>query len=430
MRQVSFFSRFWALFFRRPPARQERDAARYEHEKKIARSGDIKGKMTLAGESQTHQEILYYLAEHDPDPAIRKAVIHNRSLPLQAGPLLAEDKDQDVRIALAERLVTLLPDLETERHSQLYAFAVQSLATLALDEVLTIRKALSSALQDYALAPPKVVNRLARDLERDVSEPVLKFCAAVSDDTLLEILKDHPSGWAVQAIAGRKTVSTTIAQAVINTKDRPAGAILIGNKGADISRETLEDIISRARSYPEWQTHLAGRADLPPDLAKDLAVFADQSVRELLMKRADFDEETISDIAAIVKRRVDFPRGTGQGKIESPVKRVRMLAMDGRLDEDMISDALAMRDRDFVHAALAYLAGTDLETVKKICAMQAPKAIIALSWKAGLSMRFALRLQKEMGQIQPRNLIYPREGTDYPLSEDELQWQLEFIGLA
>jgi hypothetical protein len=45
-------------------------------------------------------------------------------------------------------------------------------------------------------------------------------------------------------------------------------------------------------------------------------------------------------------------------------------------------------------------------------------------------MRMALKLQKDMGHVQPKELIYPRDGTDYPLSEDDLNWQLDFLGLT
>ena len=46
------------------------DPERYEAEKKIARSSDVKARMALAGSSKTHQEILYYLAEHDDDDGL------------------------------------------------------------------------------------------------------------------------------------------------------------------------------------------------------------------------------------------------------------------------------------------------------------------------------------------------------------------------
>jgi len=44
-------------------------------------------------------------------------------------------------------------------------------------------------------------------------------------------------------------------------------------------------------------------------------------------------------------------------------------------------------------------------------------------------MRLALKLQQELGQVQTKELLYPRGGTDYPLTEEEMIWQLDFLGL-
>ncbi|MCB9990881.1 MAG: DUF2336 domain-containing protein [Rhodospirillales bacterium] len=407
----------------------KKDPDRYEREKTIARGDDLKARVSLAGDSKTHQEILYYLAEHDTSEAVKKALVKNPSTPVQASPILAGDKNEDIRMALAERLVKLLPELNSERHSQLYAFAVQALGTLALDEVLKIRKALSTALKDFGEAPPDVVSQLAKDIERDVSEPILKFCTAVPDDVLLEILKTHPASWAVQAIAGRRKVSKLLSQAVIDTGDKPGGTTLIKNNGAEITNATLEQIIERAKDYPEWQTHLASRAGLPPKMAKRLAKYADRSVRDLLLKRTDFDPKDAEEIAEVFKRRLDF---AGEGDAladQSAEQRVKKLHKQGKLTEDIVADALAMRDREFVCAAMACLAGTDSATVEKIFGMKAGKPIVALTWKAKLTMRFALRLQKEMGHVQPKELVYPRDGTDYPLTHDEMVWQLDFLGI-
>ena len=405
------------------------DPERYEAEKEIARSSDVKARMALAASSKTNQEILYYLAEHDDDDGVRHAVAKNKNTPVQASPILAGDKNADVRIALAQRLVKMVPDLNAERQSQVYAFVVQALGTLALDEVLKIRVALSSALKDHAAAPPKVVNQLARDIEREVAEPILKFCTAVSDDVLIEILKEHPASWTVKAIAGRKSVSKKISQAVIDTRDQPGGSELLKNKGAQISLATLEEIVERAQEYPEWQTHLAGRANLPPKMAKKLAKFADQSVRKMLMEHQEFDQDTAEEIAEIFKRRIDFA-GEGEGKKAlPPADRVKKLVKEDRLNEEVVTDALGMRDREFVVEALAAMAKIDTATVNKILDMKAPKPIVALSWQARLSMRFALRMQKELVNVPAKELIYPRDGTDYPMTHEELVWQLDFLGI-
>lgn len=398
----------------------------YDEQREALQSANVKERMSLAKNSKTSKEILYYLAEKDPDADIRKAVVKNKSMPVHASPILAGDSDQDVRLALAARLVDLLPDVSQDKQSQLYAFAVQALGTLALDEVLKIRVALSSTLKDHAHTPPKVAGQLARDVEREVSEPVLRFCTALSDEDLLDILKAHPASWVVEAIAQREEVSGAVSEAVIETRDPPGGAKLIGNEGANLAESLLHKIVEMARECTEWQKPMAVRKSLPMSVAKELAEFVDASVRDLLLNRGDFDEGMTEEIAAIFRRRVDFADEVPEESIEERLKR---LIKEGALSEDTISDALAMRDRDFAAAVVAYMAKTTQEKVVQIFDMQAAKPIVALAWHAGLSMRTALLLQKEAGRVDPQELLYPKGGTDYPLSEDDLNWQLDFLGL-
>ncbi len=400
----------------------------YGEQKESLQSAKTKERLSLAKDSRTNKEILYYLAEQDPDPKVRKAVAENEAMPVQVSPVLAADTDEDVRLALARRLADLLPDLSNDKKSQLYAFVVQALGTLALDEVLKIRVALSSTLKDHAHTPPKVAGQLARDVEREVSEPILRFCTALSDEDLLDILKAHPASWVVEAVAGRESISEEISEAVIETEDVPGGRALIDNKSAEIPESLLHIIVEKAKNFPEWQKPMATRKFMPMSILKELAEFVDASVRDLLMNRADFDEQMSEEIAAIFRRRVDFV--TEEEVSEEPLaERLQRMIDDGSLNEETLSDAIAMRERDFVCAAMGYFVKTDAESIEKIFDMKAPKAIVALSWYAGLSMRMALQLQKEVAHVAPKELIYPRNGTDYPLSESDLNWQLEFLGL-
>jgi uncharacterized protein (DUF2336 family) len=400
----------------------------YQGQTRDLQSADVSKRLSLAKNRHTNKEVLYYLAEKDPEAMVRQAVVGNRAMPLQAATVLAYDRDIDVRLMLAARLVELLPDLSDDKHSQLYAFAVQALGTLALDEVLKIRTALSSTLKDHAHTPPKIAGQLARDVEREVSEPILRFCAALSDEDLLDILRAHPASWVVRAIAGRGRVSEPVSEAVIDVEDVPGGAVLIENQGALITENLLQHIVEKAKSFPEWQKPMALRKSLPVSIAKQMAEFVDGSVRKLLLSRNDFDEQDTAEISAIFRRRMDFAADDVLAT-ESIEMRLKKRIAEGMLGEDMVSDALAMRDQDFLYGAVAYLAKSDMLTVRKIFEMKAPKPIVALCWRAGLSMRLALQLQMEIGQIPPKELIYPKDGTDYPLSESDLKWQLEFLGL-
>lgn len=397
----------------------------YAEQMQASQSVKEKDRLNLAKDADTSKEILYYLAEKDPSDKVRLAVAKNEAMPPHVSTVLAVDPSQDVRLALAGRLVDLLPDVSTDKQSQLYAFVVQALGTLALDEVLKIRKALSSTLKDHAFTPPKVAGQLARDVEREVSEPILRFCAALSDEDLLEILSAHPADWVIEAIAGRDNVSESVSEAVIETENRPGGKTLIENEGASLTESLLAYIVEKARSFPEWQKPMAARKTLPVSIAKALAEFVDSSVRDMLLARGDFDPDTTDEIASIFRRRVDLVEGEGED-VETRLKRA---LKEGRLDENLISDAVGMRDHELAFGALAHLAGTTLGQVQAVFDTRSAKAIVSITWKAGLPMRLALQLQKEVAHIKHKDLLYPRDGTDYPLSDDELNWQLEFLGL-
>lgn len=410
------------------PKKQEREPERYEREKNQASSKNVKDRLTLARNTKTHQEILYYLAEKDPDDTVRQAVASNPSTPLQAGKSLAMDENPDVRLALAKRLIHLLPHLSEDKHSQIYAYTVQALGTLALDEVLKIRIALSSSLKDIAQTPPKVANTLARDIEREVAEPILRFCAALSDEDLIDIMSGHPESWAIQAVAGREDVSASVSTAVIKTGDAEAGAILMDNQNADITRTLLETIIEKAQDIPEWQAPIARRPGLPPEMAKELAEFANKSVKAILIKRKDMDKDTAKEITKVFERRLELANQNDHSG-ESIAEQLLKIEAEGRLNEETLIDYLGLRNKEMATAMLAEMAGTSVHNVKRIINMKAAKPVVAICWKAGLSMRAALQIEKELAYVDPKELLYPRGGTEYPLDKKDLKWQLEFLGL-
>ncbi|OIN87257.1 MAG: hypothetical protein AUJ12_02520 [Alphaproteobacteria bacterium CG1_02_46_17] len=388
---MGFFSSFFGSKQKKPSS--------IETERKIALTGSDQQRRDLAQSPSTNREILCYMA--------------------------AKDENADIRLILAERLAKLLPDLSSDKHSSLYKYTVEVLGILALDEVLKVRVALSSVLKDYVDAPPKIVGQLARDLERQVSEPILRYCVALPDEELLDILKSHPASWAIQAIANRPALSQPVSGAVIETDDVEAGTVLLSNAKADISLEDLKRIVEKAKSYPEWQKPVAMHKNLPKELARELTGFVDQSVRNLLLERTDFSSDEMEDIAESVKRRVEF----ADKQNENVEDRVWNYLKEGTLTDEVMIDAIAIRDTDFVYVGIAALLRTSPDNVRKIFDMKTSKSVVAMCWRAGLSMRTALKIQQEIVKIPHKELIYPRGGTDYPLNDNDMEWQLDFLGL-
>jgi uncharacterized protein (DUF2336 family) len=405
--------------------KQQRDEKRYEQEREAARSKKSKDRLRLAKDPKTHLEILYYLAE-DQDTKVRRAVAANPSTPVQVSEVLANDTDTDVKIALIERLTALLPDLSQDQYAHLYAFAAQALGILALDEVLKVRLALSSALRDELYAPPEVVSQLARDLEREVSEPILKLCTAVPDDVLIDILIQHPDDWVIEAIAGRQNIGDSVSDAVIETKSILGGKKLIENETAKLSDMAVESIIEQAKETPEWHKPLALQTHLPSRVIRDIISFVDQSIQKLIFKRADMDDLTRKDLMDTINRRVNFMIDKKGNRI-TPDQKVAQLHHSNDLNDDSVRDALALREYDVVYLALAKKSGLPAAIVKKMIQTQSAKAVTSLVWKADMDMRTALEIQKTMAKIQPRELIYPRHGDEFPLSKSDMEWQIGFF---
>ena len=111
----------------------------------------------------------------------------------------------------------------------------------------------------------------------------------------------------------------------------------------------------------------------------------------------------------------------------TPEQRARQLFESGELTDQALIRALNGGNRDLVRHGLALRAGLALSLIDHILSAHSAKGVTALAWKAGCTMRFASQLQLRIGGIVPSQVLNPRSGTDYPLSAEEMDWQLDFF---
>ncbi len=372
-------------------------------------------------------EVMTYLFE-DPDGSAANVG------PERSG----EDKDDDlefidftspdeVRASLASRLARLLPTLGRDRRNRVFDLTCLALERLAHDETLVVRVALATAIKDVACAPPSVCWQLAQDVEAMVAEPILRCCANLSDRDLLTFLRNKPPAWALAAIAHRSQVSEPVSVELVNAGNDTVTGILIDNHGAEIPEPALEDIVEQAKQNTDWQGVLVRRPLLPRRLAVRLATFVDRAALEYLRGRKDLDAATAREVVAVARRRIEWLRDTDPK--ESVDRRAARLFRKGELTESAIEDALSWKQFEFARVALAMRSGIPPLLVDKILQSHSGRAVTALAWRADLTMRTAYLLQKEMSAIPSNQFIYPRDGINYPMSAEEMTWQLEFFGV-
>ena len=107
--------------------------------------------------------------------------------------------------------------------------------------------------------------------------------------------------------------------------------------------------------------------------------------------------------------------------------RAKKMHAEGKLDDAAVSKAVKAGHRAFVEHALVHKTKLPLASVRRVLESKSGKAVTALAWHADLSMRTALTLQKELAQVPSHAILNARGGVDYPLSQDELSWYLDFF---
>jgi hypothetical protein len=71
--------------------------------------------------------------------------------------------------------------------------------------------------------------------------------------------------------------------------------------------------------------------------------------------------------------------------------------------------------------------GLDAGVVKRIFVEKSAKGIMALSWNAAMPAKMAVQMQQRMGRIAPSEVVMPDDNDEYPLSNDDMNFQLEFF---
>lgn len=401
----------------------------YDDSKELARHADPAVRLELARRGDLQPEVLYYLAE-DEAAEVRREIADNPAAPRQADLLLAADGNPTVRHAVACKIAAIAPSLSLEQREQVRRLTGEVIEALARDQAVRVRQVVAEALKDLTDASPEVIGRLARDAELTVAAPILEHSPVLHDTDLLDIIAGGPIRGALAAIARRSDLAMEVSDAIVDAAvNRPAEApaitALLANHSAQIREETLDRILERAPDIDDWHAPLVHRPSLSQGAMRRLAGFVGRALLDILRRRDDLDPSTARAVAAVVERRLIDEAEADRDRTAQPGQDdAAVAAPEG---EDAIAAAIARGDHRGVAEALARDSGLPRPQVERMLQSHSAKGVIALAWKAGLPMRLAVQLQLRVASISPRAALNPREGVHYPLSEEEMSWQVEFF---
>jgi hypothetical protein len=136
----------------------------------LARDEGSEVRRSLAANTDTAPEILYFLAE-DAHPEVRRAIANNPASPRQADIVLAGDSQASVRLDLARKISRLAPDLSRHEKTQLETLTLEALGLLAADVLPRVRQIIAEELKTLDNVPAEMMLLLARDVELVVAAP-------------------------------------------------------------------------------------------------------------------------------------------------------------------------------------------------------------------------------------------------------------------
>ncbi|MEQ1888439.1 MAG: DUF2336 domain-containing protein [Alphaproteobacteria bacterium] len=408
---------------RKLPQNLEYETARLALEK-----NQLAQRTELAGRTDSPPEMLYYLAG-DKSANVRRMVAKNLRTPIQADEILSDDTDDEVRCELARKIARLVPGLPQDAQTRLREQMEAILEKLAHDHLPRVRQIVAEEIRLAENVPKNLVLRLANDLQNIVRAPILEYSPLLSDNDLLQIMASGIVDGAMAPIAQRHHVSETVSDAIVASLDVSAVASLLANRNAQIREETLDAIIDQAEDIHRWHKPIVMRPELPMRAVRRVAGFVASSLLNILLERDDLDLD--ADTADILKKSIrdrikteDFPEAE-----EEPIPGIsaREAFNTGRLGDAEVTGAASINRRVFVIEALALKSGIPQLLTRRIFESRSGKAITALVWKAGLSMRTALEVQQSVGHVPRQDLVLARNGVDYPMNEEEMRWQLQYF---
>ena len=384
-----------------------------------------------AGNPETAPAMLRALAAAG-SVTVRTALAMNVAAPAEVDVLLATDRQEVVRVLLARKLAMLVPCLPPGYHERLQVQAYRVLAGLVADEATRVRAMIAEILRELPLAPHELIVQLAHDHEFAIAEPVIRLSPLLTPADLLALLDRSESPATAVAVARRDGLDVTVSEAIARSDNSPAIAALLANHSAAIREATLDALVERAGPQLDWHRPLVQRPGLSGRAARALSEIVATQLLGELAERGDLDPECRAELQRQLTQRLspdgEPPPDPPTRGLSAEQATVTAVAFDKeKLDEAALLAAIGRGDTALSCAILAKRADLPASMIERAASLRSAKGLVSLIWLAGFSMRVAEPVQLLLGRLTPTALLHADAVGGFPLSVDEMRWQVELL---
>jgi uncharacterized protein (DUF2336 family) len=287
---------------------------------------------------------------------------------------------------------------------------------------------LSERLAPLPRAPINISQRLSRDDDIEIAQPMLEKSVMLSNPFLVEIAKSKSQAH-LSAIAGRAEIDETVTDVLVDRGDRDVAHKVVANKGARLSRFGHTTVAKRAEHDEEMAELFIQRADIPADVFEQLVEKASETVRQKLLAKAtpEMRDRIIKTVAAVTKQVVRIealrnPSPAGQGA------RFAVKADPTQLKTQILRLVRAGKPAEAVET-FATLCGVSGQMMKNLVRQQSDETVVILGKAAGIGWPdlkefLTLTMKDKFAQADRSKTLF---NTFAGLTNDNAQRILRFV---
>lgn len=258
---------------------------------------------------------------------------------------------------------------------------------------------LSRRLAPVDTAPRDVIQKLARNDEIAIAEPVLMQSKRLSCEDLLDIAQSKSQNH-LYAISSRKRLSATITDVLMQRGDSKVVQRLAGNSGARFSNEGFARLVDHAVEEETLAEKLGRRIDIPLKHFRELILRATETVRTRVLAIATPKDivEIQSIVATVDESDIDAP-----GSCDYTEARNMVLALHARreLNDDTLLKFVRDNSYNELVASFSVLCSVPCALIDRLMHGEGYNALLVPCRAAGLEWPTVRNILKNRPAPQP-----------------------------
>lgn len=293
---------------------------------------------------------------------------------------LVADGSDEARAETAGKVAADFADGELTEAEREQAEAIFRL--MAQDVSVRVRESLSKNLQAAGDLSHDVALKLAQDVT-SVALPILRSSEVLTDEDLIDIIQSQDAEKQT-AIAQRPSVSSQVADSLIDTGNEKAVARLVANEGAELTEQSFDRVMVEYSESEAVSDSLSRRSNMPVEVAERVVNAISERLEEFLLKEGNLSSDKICNLIMQTRERATVDL-VASGRAASDIETlVGQLHKKGRLSSSLILRALCMGDLAFFEAAMACLAKVPVKNARLLIHDEGALGLQSLYLKAGL----------------------------------------------